>query len=260
MTLGEKIKACRQRAGLSQEKLAERVGVSRQAVTKWEANQSAPHTENLFQLAEALGTTVDFLLTPQETGRSVEAIDRCDPMAREAAARRERFRANIRTVLTVMGGYLLLYLAGRLFGTTDTPASVLGWLFGSEPGQHSYLYGWLLDRKLFWGAMAVSVLPAWFGKRYFSFTTLFGFAAALLLGELCGPHPVGAAYGHGHYGWAIWGGIFALSMVMGILLQKISPETFDLHRKKIRIWAAIFAAGLLLIVVAVRASMPAHFS
>ena len=112
MTLGEKIKACRQRAGLSQEKLAERVGVSRQAVTKWEANQSAPHTENLFQLAEALGTTVDFLLTPQETGRSVEAIDRCDPMAREAAARRERFRANIRTVLTVMGGYLLLYLAG----------------------------------------------------------------------------------------------------------------------------------------------------
>ena len=66
MTLGEKIKACRQAAGMSQEKVAELVGVSRQAVTKWEANQSAPNTENLFKLAEILGTTVDFLLASRE--------------------------------------------------------------------------------------------------------------------------------------------------------------------------------------------------
>ena len=70
MSLGEKIKACRQNAGMSQEKVAELVGVSRQAVTKWEANQSAPNTENLFKLAEILGTTVDLLLTSQETGTS----------------------------------------------------------------------------------------------------------------------------------------------------------------------------------------------
>ena len=50
MSLGEKIKACRQNAGMSQEKVAELVGVSRQAVTKWEANQSAPNTENMFKL------------------------------------------------------------------------------------------------------------------------------------------------------------------------------------------------------------------
>lgn len=40
MTLGERIKSCRQKAGLSQEKLAELAGVSRQAVTKWEAGGS----------------------------------------------------------------------------------------------------------------------------------------------------------------------------------------------------------------------------
>ncbi|MBQ2698877.1 MAG: helix-turn-helix transcriptional regulator [Firmicutes bacterium] len=62
MTLGERIKECRQHAGMSQEKLAELVGVSRQAVTKWEADQSAPHTEKLFRLAEIFGTTVDMLL------------------------------------------------------------------------------------------------------------------------------------------------------------------------------------------------------
>lgn len=59
--------------------------------------------------------------------------------------------------------------------------SVTGWLFGSDPQQLSYLYGWLLRQHLFWVAMAISAIPALFGKQYFSFTTLFGFAIALLV-------------------------------------------------------------------------------
>ena len=62
VTLGERIKNQRSRAGLSQERVAELVGVSRQSVTKWESGQSAPSTENLFRLAEIFGTTVDMLL------------------------------------------------------------------------------------------------------------------------------------------------------------------------------------------------------
>ena len=62
MTVGERIKTCRQNTGMSQEKVADLIGVSRQAVTKWEADQSAPNTENLFKLAELFGTTVDMLL------------------------------------------------------------------------------------------------------------------------------------------------------------------------------------------------------
>ena len=61
MNLGERIKKCRQEAGWSQEKVAERLGVSRQSVTKWESGQSMPSTANLFQLAQLFGTTVDFL-------------------------------------------------------------------------------------------------------------------------------------------------------------------------------------------------------
>ena len=55
MALSDRIKNCRQSAGLSQEKMAELVGVSRQAVTKWETGQTSPSTENLFRLAEILG-------------------------------------------------------------------------------------------------------------------------------------------------------------------------------------------------------------
>ena len=73
MALGERIKACRQSAGMSQEKVAELVGVSRQAVTKWEVNQSAPNTENLFKLAEIFGVTVDMLLASEGENKASPA-------------------------------------------------------------------------------------------------------------------------------------------------------------------------------------------
>ena len=73
MALGERIRDCRQNAGMSQEKVAELVGVSRQAVTKWEVNQSAPNTENLFKLAEIFGTTVDMLLDSNDSNKQSSA-------------------------------------------------------------------------------------------------------------------------------------------------------------------------------------------
>lgn len=61
MKLPEKILYCRKRAGLSQEALAERLGVSRQAVSKWETGEALPETGKLATLAAALGASVDWL-------------------------------------------------------------------------------------------------------------------------------------------------------------------------------------------------------
>ncbi|MCL2030576.1 MAG: helix-turn-helix transcriptional regulator [Oscillospiraceae bacterium] len=58
MTLGSRIKAHRVRLGYSQEKMAELVGISRQAVTKWEADQSIPCMENLMTLADLFGVSL----------------------------------------------------------------------------------------------------------------------------------------------------------------------------------------------------------
>ena len=63
MSLGNNIREHRKRSGLSQEKLAELVGVSRQAVTKWETGQSAPSTDNLLRLAEIFGISLDVLIS-----------------------------------------------------------------------------------------------------------------------------------------------------------------------------------------------------
>ena len=66
MTLGERIGNLRRDAGYSQEYVAESLGVSRQAVSKWETDLSSPDTENLIKLAELLNTSVQFLATGKD--------------------------------------------------------------------------------------------------------------------------------------------------------------------------------------------------
>lgn len=62
MTLGEKLKSARKIAGLTQEQLAEKLLVSRQAITKWEADRGMPDIENLKSLSQLLGVSIDYLL------------------------------------------------------------------------------------------------------------------------------------------------------------------------------------------------------
>ena len=62
MTIGEKIALRRRSAGLSQEALAAQLGVSRQAVSRWETNESLPDTEKVLQLCRIFDTSTDDLL------------------------------------------------------------------------------------------------------------------------------------------------------------------------------------------------------
>ena len=62
MTTGQKIQALRKGRGLTQEQLAARLGVSRQAVSRWELDETLPDTQNLLPLKEALGVSIDTLL------------------------------------------------------------------------------------------------------------------------------------------------------------------------------------------------------
>lgn len=62
MTLGEKIKLHRQNLGLSQEALAEKLNVSRQAVTKWESDAGVPDIDNLIALSKMMDITLDELV------------------------------------------------------------------------------------------------------------------------------------------------------------------------------------------------------
>lgn len=66
MNLAGKILYCRKKAGLSQEALAEKLGVSRQAVSKWETGDAVPELSKLVLLAKAFDVTTDWLLSESE--------------------------------------------------------------------------------------------------------------------------------------------------------------------------------------------------
>ena len=65
-SLGETLKAHRLRCKMTQEFVAESIGVSRQAVSKWEVGASDPSTSNLFALAKLFGVPVEELLREVE--------------------------------------------------------------------------------------------------------------------------------------------------------------------------------------------------
>ena len=62
MILADKIIENRKKNGWSQEELANRLGVSRQSVSKWESAQAVPDLKKILQLAEAFGVTTDYLI------------------------------------------------------------------------------------------------------------------------------------------------------------------------------------------------------
>ncbi len=63
MSIGERISELRKQQNISQGQLAKALDVSRQAVSKWENDQTAPDTINLIRLADLLGTDTEYLAT-----------------------------------------------------------------------------------------------------------------------------------------------------------------------------------------------------
>jgi len=62
MTLGEKLQNLRREKGISQDRLAELLDVSRQAVSKWERDEAIPETDKVIKLSEVFSVSIDYLL------------------------------------------------------------------------------------------------------------------------------------------------------------------------------------------------------
>ena len=73
MEWNERIAAARKAAGLTQEALGEKLGVSRQAVSKWESGQAVPDLDTVAKLCLALGFSADYLLFGRETAPAESA-------------------------------------------------------------------------------------------------------------------------------------------------------------------------------------------
>ncbi|WP_455501086.1 helix-turn-helix domain-containing protein [Gemmiger sp.] len=67
MTFADKLITLRKKAGWSQEKLAARLDVTRQSVSKWEGAQSLPDVDKIIQLSRLFGVTTDYLLKDEQS-------------------------------------------------------------------------------------------------------------------------------------------------------------------------------------------------
>ena len=115
MTLGQRISGYRKALGISQEELGARLGVSRQAVSKWETGAAAPDMENLLALAKEFGVSVAELTetpeppAPSETSGASPA-GRNDGVAPAPPHRRRGWWIALGIVVAI-----LVFMIGSLF-------------------------------------------------------------------------------------------------------------------------------------------------
>lgn len=118
MSLAKKIISLRKEKGWSQEEFAEKMEVSRQAVSKWESGLSVPELEKVVQLSQLFGVTTDYLLKDdvEETSASqgAEKSDNAESMAQKGKAKNFLNFFEDLFWLSIVAVYLLIsFLSGR---------------------------------------------------------------------------------------------------------------------------------------------------
>lgn len=134
MTLEEKLIRLRKKEGLSQEVLAEKLGVSRQAVSRWEAGETTPDLINLLGLCTVFSVSADYLIHDDYADESDIPMVR---RANEAVSRRDRklcqwhFRMMIAGVAFALLGLLAALLSGSAW---CLPCCALGLVVAAVQG------------------------------------------------------------------------------------------------------------------------------
>ncbi len=132
MKLQEKISLYRKKSGFSQEALAEKIGVSRQAVSKWETGDALPEITKLKSLAEVFGVTVDFLLSEDdEYTPSKSEPDQSYNYHNQRTGTQDKFDEWLETLPDKIMPYIKKYgwIGGiilAIMGTYNTIASIIG--------------------------------------------------------------------------------------------------------------------------------------
>lgn len=136
MKLADKILNLRKTHGMSQDDLAEKLNVSRQAISRWEMGTAQPDTPNVLQLSKLFGVTTDYLLNDDyESDHDVPVVKETETTAKVEANRQLAF-----IVLTGLNVMILIYqlivcfvIQNAIFSLTGTMLSIAA-VIGFELG------------------------------------------------------------------------------------------------------------------------------
>ena len=124
--IGEQIKAARKAKGVSQEKLAVRLGVVRQTVSKWENGMSVPDADVLIQIAELLDVPVSQLLGMESESGVQDMAGELARLNKELAAKIQKEK--LRAELDKKRGVILLLSFGTLIAALTVKIELLSLL------------------------------------------------------------------------------------------------------------------------------------
>lgn len=110
MTIADRIQTLRKSKGMSQEELADAAGVSRQAVSKWESEQSTPDLDKVVILSEIFDVTTDYLLKGIEPVETTDHKTMADVVDQKILTEKNGKRAKsiLKWVLIVLGTFLAI--------------------------------------------------------------------------------------------------------------------------------------------------------
>ena len=150
MTIADRIQSLRMTKGISQEELADQIGVSRQAISKWESEQSCPELDKVILLSDYFDVTTDYLLKGIEA--KSHASDKSDvPEKRNEDAKTAKIFTAAATAINFMG----LLGAIRLWMEKQTPSSVTIGLILMALGCFMYTLGQIMGKS-------TAVIRKWF--------------------------------------------------------------------------------------------------
>ena len=109
MEIGNQIKQLRQRRGVTQEDLAEHLGVTPQAVSKWETGEASPDILLLPKLAAVLETTTDHLLGCTESSKEKEPLSPCPmPVIKTGSRKKSVLLVTLLVICSVLALFLFI--------------------------------------------------------------------------------------------------------------------------------------------------------
>lgn len=163
MTMGEKLLKLRKARQWSQEELAEKIGVTRQAVSRWESGSAKPDAEKIIALCDLFGVSADYLLREEYAGETQGVT--------QMSAQVQEKRSNGVTGVQILGALLLVLGVVVLLVLVLMSIENPHWY---HTGSRTYkgLAGFLLGNRLVW-LMVADGIALFLGALLLTWSSIF---------------------------------------------------------------------------------------
>lgn len=232
MTIGEKIRQLRKEKGLTQDAVASALEISRQAIAKWESDQSSPSTENLVKLSNLFNVSLEELVDVKQyqTAALEEYARRRLEEDQKKQNTKQAIYRRIRETLAITIVYIVVYaICVIVFHLAGVKNCIWSWM----QSRHVLLITCLIH-------IAISLLDKKIACRVLLLGTVFAIIVANIAGMLMmQKSPIGY-----NNGWVIYLATLFVSFAVGLFVEfKVSkPNIKSFHGWRRGVGVAALAA------------------